>query len=353
MAVVATASLFVAPAAHAAFLFDVGTEAEQGETLELHHLPTWVQVVVPSAVLYSNDTGRQQVTSTLARYTFMHVLGGATTRLLVEVTSDAGQVTARGWVDPDDVLPSASGRDWLVASRPGTLYKAPDASAPAVRDVAQFTALQQLDGPVQGRIEVRVYNSDLSKVAETGWIDQSATGPALAPQTRVTDPLWGATKKGAVDQWSFVDAAAGAAIVARQRTGVPASVTVAQAILESDWGRSLLSQSANNYFGIKALGGLGNDGVVWMTTGEFDDDGQAYQTMSPFRAYRSLTDSLVDHDQMLSTSKRYADAMHASHDARTFAQELADAGYATDPDYASKLIGLMDRYDLYRLDAVA
>jgi flagellar protein FlgJ len=87
-----------------------------------------------------------------------------------------------------------------------------------------------------------------------------------------------------------------------------------------------------------------------MSTGEFDTEGQAFQMMSPFRAYRSMTDSLIDHDLMLSSSKRYAEAMQSASDPRQFAQELAEAGYATDPEYASKLIALMDRYDLYRLD---
>jgi flagellar protein FlgJ len=60
---------------------------------------------------------------------------------------------------------------------------------------------------------------------------------------------------------------------------------------------------------------------------------------------------LIDHDLMLRDGKRYAAAMQARNDPREFAQALADAGYATDPDYAGKLIALMDRYDLYRLDA--
>jgi hypothetical protein len=344
-------SLLPPSAAHAAFLIDAATDAPLAETIQMTHVPAWVQVAVSSAVLYASDSGRVEAGPRLGRHTFLRVLGGASQRLLVEVTTETGQTANRGWVDPDDVLPSASGRDWLVTSTQTTLFKAPDASAPVVRTLDQFTPLQQMDGPVQGRIEVRVYRADLLGVVEQGWVDHSQTGPAFAPQTRVPDPARSPYKRGQVDQWVFLDSAAGAAIVASERTGVPASVTVAQAILESDWGRSQLSQSASNYFGIKALGGLGNDGVVWMQTGEFDTEGQSYQTTSPFRAYRSLVDSLIDHDLMLSNSKRYADAMAAAGDPRQFAQELAEAGYATDPDYAAKLISLMDRYDLYRLDA--
>jgi flagellar protein FlgJ len=176
---------------------------------------------------------------------------------------------------------------------------------------------------------------------------------AYAPSSPVPDPGRATVTRtaSANDQQQFLNSAAQAAMTASARTGVPASVTVAQAILESDWGRSTLSQSASNYFGIKATGGLGNDGVVWMPTGEFDASGQAYQTTSPFRAYRSLADSLVDHDLMLGTAQRYSSAMQAAKDPRQFAQLLAAAGYATDPAYADKLIALMDRYDLYRLDS--
>jgi flagellar protein FlgJ len=91
--------------------------------------------------------------------------------------------------------------------------------------------------------------------------------------------------------------------------------------------------------------------VVWLPTSEFDANGQEYQTVSPFRAYKNLTDSMLDHDRLLSQLGRYAPAMQAANDPRQFAQLLMQGGYSTDPDYASKLIGLMDRYNLYQLDA--
>jgi hypothetical protein len=348
------ASVFVAPAAHAAFLLDVGNETVAEEAVAMRHLPSWVQVVTPSAIMFAADSGGQALGDKLGRYTFLRVLAGGAQRLQVELSTDSGQAGQRGWVDPDDVLPSASGQNWLVTSESTNLFKGADAGASTARSLDRFTPLQAIDGPVQGRVEVRVYRGDFLAVVDQGWVDQAKTGQAIAPASRVPDPLWGQNARkqtGANQQQAFLDAAAQAAMTASARTGVPASVTVAQAILESDWGRSALAQSAGNYFGIKALGGLGNDGVVWMTTGEYDAEGQTYETMSPFRAYRSLADSLVDHDLMLSNGKRYALAMQAAHDPRAFAMLLADAGYATDPAYADKLISLMDRYDLYRLDA--
>ena len=61
--------------------------------------------------------------------------------------------------------------------------------------------------------------------------------------------------------------------------------------------------------------------------------------------------SIDDHGRFFTKNRRYAGAMSVASDARAFAQAIQDAGYATDPSYATKLIGLMDRYDLYRFDS--
>lgn len=71
-----------------------------------------------------------------------------------------------------------------------------------------------------------------------------------------------------------------------------------------------------------------------------------------FRAYNTVSDSFVDHGRFFVENGRYAAAVAAEGDPRQFAREINRAGYATDPSYASKLIGLMDRYDLYRFDDV-
>ena len=71
-----------------------------------------------------------------------------------------------------------------------------------------------------------------------------------------------------------------------------------------------------------------------------------------FRAYNSIAESFVDHGKFFLENGRYTAAMAATHDPRQFAIEINRAGYATDPSYASKLIGLMDRYNLYRYDDV-
>jgi flagellum-specific peptidoglycan hydrolase FlgJ len=319
------------------------------------HLPAWVQVAVASGSLYAADSASDQVAAKLPRYTYLRVINGGSSRLQVQVYDDGGNPGLNGWVSAEQVLPSAPGTNWLVAASTTTLWSAADASGTAVRDVAKFAPLQQQAGPELNRIQVSVYRSDFSSIVGSGWVDVSATGPALAPQTRVPGPtdraLANRVPTSADQQTAFLNAAASAARQGQAQTGVPASVTVAQAILESDWGRSTLAQDANNYFGMKVMGTLGNDGLVWMPTSEYDASGHLYQTTSAFRAYKSLADSTADHDRLLGTASRYSSAMQSTGDPREFAALIAQDGYSTDPAYADKLVALMDRYGLYQLDA--
>jgi flagellum-specific peptidoglycan hydrolase FlgJ len=154
---------------------------------------------------------------------------------------------------------------------------------------------------------------------------------------------------GNTPQEQFISVIAPAAVKSAEDTGVPASVTIAQAIIESYWGSSRLSTDANNYFGIKGDNRPGTAGVVWFNTWEVLG-GRNVMTSAPFRAYKSLADSFEDHGRFFLDNPRYAPALAVEGDARKFAQAIARSGYATDPGYAGKLIQLMDRYNLYRYD---
>lgn len=125
--------------------------------------------------------------------------------------------------------------------------------------------------------------------------------------------------------------------------GVAASLTIAQAALESNWGRSGLAVQANNLFGIK---GTGPAGSVMMPTTEYRG-GVAVRENAPFRKYSSWNESIADHTRLL-TKTRYAGVLHKT--GQEAARAVARAGYATDPRYADKLIEMMDKYDLYRFD---
>jgi spore coat assembly protein SafA len=148
---------------------------------------------------------------------------------------------------------------------------------------------------------------------------------------------------------AFIDSIAADAIRSQRTTGVPASVTIAQAILESGWGRSELTRQANNYFGIK---GTGPAGSVTMRTREVFNGREVYVN-AQFRKYNSAAESFADHAQFFIRNPRYATAMRHTNDAFRFAAEIHKAGYATDPNYTNLLHRLMREYDLTRFDAIA
>jgi flagellum-specific peptidoglycan hydrolase FlgJ len=164
----------------------------------------------------------------------------------------------------------------------------------------------------------------------------------------------------AAEKKAFIADASKAAQTSEQKTGVPASVTIAQAILESGWGKSHMGD-ANNYFGIKAQVVKGKVpfgtvavGFVDKETKEVDKNGQTITITAHFRKYKSMADSFVDHGLFLSDNARYRPALKAystSKDANAFAQGLQDAGYATDPNYAKLLVTLMKGNDLYQFNA--
>ncbi len=333
---------------------DVATVSSHGE----RHLPAWVQTAVASTSLYAADSSGDEPIATLQQNTFLRVLDGGTARLQAQAYDQDGMPAQTGWIDADQVLPSASPTNWLVSATPTTLWSADDSSAAVMRKLDRFTPLQQVDGPVLNRMLVRAYQPDFGGTPDLGWVNVADVGPALPPQTHVPSPSTGTTSgdRPPMDvnqQQAFLAAAIPAARQATAATHVPASVTVAQAILESDWGRSALAQDANNYFGMKVMGTLGNDGVVWLPTSEYDDSGNVFTITSAFRAYKSLADSIADHDQLLETASRYAPAMQATDDPRQFAALIAQEGYSSDPAYADKVVALMDRYDLYDFDSPA
>ncbi|MGH3682982.1 MAG: sporangiospore maturation cell wall hydrolase GsmA, partial [Natronosporangium sp.] len=149
----------------------------------------------------------------------------------------------------------------------------------------------------------------------------------------------------------FVEWAAEHAGPSRRAHRVPVSVTVAQAINESGWGSSALTEHGNAYFGIKCFGTPGGIAVGCRPydTRECDDD-DCFATTGTFRVHRSAARSFADHGNFLTVNPRYRPAFDHTGDPDRFAREIHRAGYATDPSYSDKLIALMRQYDLYRFD---
>jgi flagellum-specific peptidoglycan hydrolase FlgJ len=131
------------------------------------------------------------------------------------------------------------------------------------------------------------------------------------------------------------------------RYALPVSVMLAQAILESDWGRSRLARQALNLFGIKAVNRHADS--LTLPTTEYEA-GRPRLVPARFAAYTNLEDCLADYARLLAFAPRYAPARAVAHDPFAFAEQLAACGYATDPDYARKLVQLIRRYRLTRFD---
>lgn len=147
----------------------------------------------------------------------------------------------------------------------------------------------------------------------------------------------------------FLSTAVPAAVLTQKQYRVPASITLAQAILESGWGKSGLALQANNYFGVKAV--QGEDYVDFRTTEYFH--GVKQTVMAEFAKYHTIADSFAAHAKLLATLKRYAPAMAVATDASAFAVAIALGGYSTAAGYPQELMQLVTEFSLTRYDAVS
>lgn len=141
---------------------------------------------------------------------------------------------------------------------------------------------------------------------------------------------------------SYIEKYHNIAISEMDRSGVPASIKLSQGILESAFGNSPLALDGKNHFGIKC-----HKGWSGTTFWQWDDEVKP----SCFRVYCSPEESYIDHTNFLMTRRHYDFLFTLSRtDYVAWARGLQRAGYATAPDYADKLIRLIDRYELYRYD---
>lgn len=145
----------------------------------------------------------------------------------------------------------------------------------------------------------------------------------------------------------FLDKIVPAAQDCQRTSGIPASVTTAQAILESSWGKKA---PGNNLFGIKADASWHGATVDFSTHEEYIK-GVLTPISAKFRAYPGWRESMVDHANFLRQNPRYA-ACFKEKTGHGWALALQLAGYATDKAYADKLIGIMNGRNLTRFDAL-
>lgn len=144
---------------------------------------------------------------------------------------------------------------------------------------------------------------------------------------------------------AFQDKVAAHAEEASRTTGIPAKFMLGQAALESGWGKRVIRTadggSSHNLFGIKAGSNWKGKTVDAVTT-EYVD-GVAQKRIEKFRAYDSYADSFRDYAQLMRNNPRYEKVLANASDVKGFAQGLQRAGYATDPNYATKLTNIINR----------
>jgi flagellum-specific peptidoglycan hydrolase FlgJ len=205
--------------------------------------------------------------------------------------------------------------------------------------------------PTAGKLDLTAPASTPAATPASSPSATPATTPAAAPPASPaasTPPGRQYATPGTRDQQAFISLVAPGALAAQHRYGVPAAVTIAQAIEESAWGRSSLAAQYHNLFGIK---GTGPAGSVSMPTAEFSG-GRWVTVEAQFRVYHNDAESIADHAALLATSGYYTVAMADRSVPDAFANDLTGV-YATDPEYGANLIALMKLYNLYRFNAPA
>jgi len=180
--------------------------------------------------------------------------------------------------------------------------------------------------------------------------------PATRPETAYTRPLAGAGavhagaeappgRASSADPADFVRRMLPHAERAAARLGVAPEVLVAQSALETGWGRHVMNDAAgrpsHNMFGIKASGGWQGERVT-VSTLEYRD-GVARQERAAFRSYPDPAASFSDYARLVGDHPRYRNAVAGAADPESYLRGLQQAGYATDPAYADKVLNILER----------
>ena len=279
----------------------------------------------------------------------------------------------------------------MIARQLGRQSGLPADAAPALD-----TRLGPAAGPTRAAAAALAYARQAGAATTAGLADAGSTpkvdraldviagrepGPAAAAQASPLDALVARLMAGAqvqatgaavpaADAAAATEAAAGFAPrspeqfvakiwhhaqAAARELGVDARALVAQAALETGWGRKQIQRgdgdSAHNLFGIKATGWKGER--VSSGTHEYVN-GVRVSEKAEFRAYASPAESFADYVRMLKNNPRYRQALQSGGDVRRFAQALQNAGYATDPSYAAKIAAIANGPTIGRaVDAIA
>jgi len=248
------------------------------------------------------------------------------------------------------LLVSLSGLAWLWV---GADSEPPVVEAPVP---VEAEVVSVVPAPDQALLREALSQADRWVVLESGELSERGVLEQLFVQTDATDLRRGAALRmveaesrdwPADHRRGFLAGLAPAVLEDSIDHQVPPSITLAQAALESGWGRSGLATSHNNLFGVKA--GASSRGVALNTIENVDGTDRVQKER--FRTYGSWQESLEHHGALFSRDERYAHARDDWNDWREFLGGVAPV-YATDPAYARRISMIVERYDLDRWDAL-
>ncbi|MBF0406518.1 MAG: glycoside hydrolase family 73 protein [Candidatus Riflebacteria bacterium] len=226
-------------------------------------------------------------------------------------------------------------------------------SVAKVRDSAQWTKkwldmLEDMNHPDHKSLtdysrkilsDAENYSPSSTRAASTSTSSSTSTSTSTFSSAELEN--W---RGGKLSPSRFVALLGPAAREVYRRTGVPASVTLAQAALETGWGESTIG-SAKNLFGIK---GRGPAGSITVPTREYVN-GRTITIRDTFRKYNNWMESIEDHAKLLN-GPIYRAAQQYKNNPDQYARAIHRCGYATDPNYATTLIRLMKDYNMYQWD---
>ena len=270
---------------------------------------------------------------------------------------------------PKRVNPFAQVEAPQASARAGA-FKPAGESAGSVRDDSQLLNQRRLSLPskLTDRLLAGIVpaSGEGQPLAGSDWVPAQASAVAdgkplslgdsdAISGRRVAQPPLAKGKSAFASAADFVATMLPLAEEAAQKIGVDARYLVAQAALETGWGKSIIRQSdgssSHNLFGIKAHGGWEGDSARVLTT-EYKG-GEAVKESASFRAYDSYQQSFNDYVSFLQGNGRYQEALAAADNPERFVRELQEAGYATDPQYARKIAQIARQMQTYQAVAAA
>ena len=227
------------------------------------------------------------------------------------------------------------------------------AAGEAARDDSRLLNQRRLALPGRGseRLQVAMDAAQPPQLAARDWVPaRSYAAPAERPLQTQSSPVLNFDTPA-----DFVASLMPMAEQAAAKIGVDARYLVAQAALETGWGKSIIrtrdGESSHNLFGIKSHGSWEGESARVLTT-EYKG-GKAVKEAASFRAYDSYAQSFDDYVSFLQNNGRYEKALNVTENPERFVKELQQAGYATDPNYARKISQIARKMQTYQAVAAA